>query len=429
MIIKRNMIASVLLAVLYAFSMASTNAETDVIIQKWTEYGTLHAHENSVIYLNGSVPREEAARMLSTIIEFCDEDHGEGIIAFSDVSENSSHYEHVKIVALTGVMGGVSSDLFGVGQPMTREQTAVVLYRLFAATLDSGSLGSFSDLWQSSGWAGGPISVLAGNGIVNGYDDGSFLPHQEITRLEFITILDRLMPEPARIAVNLPEPGSIPDFDRTDPNPPPVDPYAHLRGKKLIALTYDDGPFGTHTPRVLDELEAKGVKATFFMTGNRALAWPDTVKRVVDEGHQLASHTFSHALLTGLPTESILWEVNHNNDVLEEISGVRPTVLRPPFGSISTRVKETVGMPIIMWSIDPQDWDGKSSDYIVSHVTSRASDGDIIILHDTLSATVRATGRIIDRLHDEGFVFVTIDEMIAVRGGAVAGEVYNSFRG
>ena len=445
--IKKTVIASILFAVICAggflaadtaYADAASAADStaydstpdanSMIMRKWADYGTLLSDDNSDLNPNAPVLREEAARMLSTIILFRSERYNYSPLAFSDVGEDSPYYEHVKVVALTGVMNGIRSDVFGVGQVMTREDAAVVLYRVFAAYLDAKSVGSFNDLWQSSSWAGGSIMLLAGNGIVHGYSDGRFRPHNAVTRLEFVLMLDRLMPTPGKVRVVLPDPKNIPDFDRTDPKPVVVDPYAHLRDKKLIALTFDDGPFREQTPRVLDELSAKGVKATFFMTGNRAQAWPDTVRRVVNEGHQLANHSYSHKSLTGMSAESVKWEINHTNDLLEEISGVRPTVLRPPFGSINARTAETAGMPIIMWSIDPQDWDGKTSDYIVSFVTSRARDGDIILLHDPVSASIRATPVIIDMLHREGFTFVTVDELIAVRGGAENGTVYYRFR-
>ena len=396
------------------------------VMRKWADYGALPGGFD--LRPDDFILREEAARILSAIIEYDTGPDAGSLMAFPDVGEDSPHYGYVKIAVLTGVMSGPVNGGFGIGEIMTREQAAVVLYRVFAAYLDAGNTGRFSDLWQSSSWAGGSVSVLAGNGIINGYPDGSFRPHSCITRLEFITMLDRLMPVPGIIKVVLPDPADIPDFDRTDPNPPPPDPYAHLRDKKLIALTFDDGPYRTQTTRVLDELAAKGVKATFFMTGNRALGWPDTVRRVVDEGHQLANHSFSHKNLARMTAESIQWEIEYTNDLFEQIAGVRSTVMRPPLGSFTDRVRSAVGMPLIMWSIDPQDWDGKSTDYIVNFVTSRARDGDIILLHDPVSASIRATPRIIDKLHQDGFTFVTIDELIAVRGGAEAGTAYYRFR-
>ena len=311
---------------------------------------------------------------------------------------------------------------------MTREQTAVIMYRVFVSQLNIDLRSSFSDLWQASAWAGGAISVLGGNRIINGYSDGSFKPHNTIKRIEFITILDRLMPEPHKIVVNVPSPADFPDFDRTDPNQAPADPYAHLVGKKLIALTFDDGPHGTLTPRLLDALDAGGIKVTFFLTGANVAAYPSIAKRAADEGHQLANHSYSHKSLTSFTNEGIQNDINYASYIIENATGVRPTVLRPPFGSNNARVRSAVGMPLIMWSIDPQDWSGKSSDTIYSHITSRARDGDIILMHDIVQASIIAVPRIIEKLKQDGFVFVTIDELIAVRGGAQAGELYYSFR-
>jgi peptidoglycan/xylan/chitin deacetylase (PgdA/CDA1 family) len=196
---------------------------------------------------------------------------------------------------------------------------------------------------------------------------------------------------------------------------PSVEDPEDLTGKPLVALTFDDGPSSVTTPRLLDVLRDKGVKATFFVLGSRASYYPDIIIRQANEGHQVASHTMNHRDLSRLSLNGVMHEVNAANGVIESILGYGPTVMRPPYGAMNTRVREA-GMPIILWSVDPQDWKNRDAGVIYNSVVSTVFDGSIILLHDIHGATIDAIGNIIDTLHAWGYVFVTIDELVEARG-------------
>ncbi len=150
-----------------------------------------------------------------------------------------------------------------------------------------------------------------------------------------------------------------------------------------MKLTFDDGP-GTGTERVLEVLADAGVRATFFMIGEAVEERPETARRVADEGHVIGNHTHTHPKLTELSPERIAWEIEHCSDAIKDATGRRPTVFRPPFGDIDERIRglvEGVGMDVILWDVDPQDWRLPGVDAIASELRS-AGDDEIVILHD-----------------------------------------------
>ena len=197
-----------------------------------------------------------------------------------------------------------------------------------------------------------------------------------------------------------------------------------LWGKKLVALTFDDGPSG-ETARLLDVLESKKARATFFLQGSKVGYYADTVARQAREGHQVASHTMRHKYLTKLSVRGIEAEVNEAAEAIRNVLGRGPTMVRPPYGAMNSRVRATIRQPIILWSVDPWDWNYKDAQVVRDKVVSAAFDGAIVILHDVYSTTVDAVGEIIDTLRGEGYEFVTVEELMAHRGQRlVGGQVY-----
>lgn len=186
--------------------------------------------------------------------------------------------------------------------------------------------------------------------------------------------------------------------------------------RKLIALTFDDGPRRSSTTRLLDGLSQRGVAATFFLVGQNVGVNEDVVRRMEAEGHQVGIHTYDHASkLTGLNKVDFSAQVDRTRKVLSEVLGHSDFVLRPPYGMTDAGVKAWAGAPIILWSIDPEDWDDQNADREVAFITKAAKDGDIILMHDIFDPSVEAALRVVDELHRQGFLFVTVDELYAER--------------
>ena len=188
-----------------------------------------------------------------------------------------------------------------------------------------------------------------------------------------------------------------------------------LEGKKLVALTFDDGPFPETTPRLLDILTEKDVPATFFMLGNQAKNYPDIVKRIAKERHEVASHTMYHQNLIHIPASSAESDINEAKSTIKSITGHNPKYTRPPYGNYNDLVSNTAGTPLILWSVDSEDWRNKNADAIISTSMSEVYDGAIILMHDIYPTTVDAVPALIDTLRQNGYELATISELAKSR--------------
>lgn len=199
--------------------------------------------------------------------------------------------------------------------------------------------------------------------------------------------------------------------------------------RKLVALTFDDGPRRSTTTALLDGLSQRGVRATFFLIGQNLDGNEDIVQRMEAEGHQLGIHSNTHKMLTELNAEDFYSEVGALRKRLEGLIGHDSLVLRPPYGIVDSSVRRMAGAPIILWSIDPEDWSDEDTARQVALITSQAEDGDIILLHDIYPSSVETALQVVDALHEEGFYFLTIDELFEAKGIELkAGETYTCAR-
>lgn len=185
--------------------------------------------------------------------------------------------------------------------------------------------------------------------------------------------------------------------------------------EKLIALTFDDGPRRSTTTALLDGLAERGVHATFFLIGAQVEGSEDVVRRMEAEGHQVGIHTYDHVALTGLNRADFDAQVGRTRNLLENVLGHRDFLLRPPYGMTDASVKAWAECPIIIWSIDPEDWRDQNTPREVEEVVSQARDGAIVLMHDIFPASVDAALQIVDRLHGQGYLFVTVEELFAAR--------------
>lgn len=196
-----------------------------------------------------------------------------------------------------------------------------------------------------------------------------------------------------------------------------------------VALTFDDGPSGRFTRHLLDGLSQRNVKATFFLCGYRIREYPQETERIVQEGHEIGCHGFSHSNMKTMSRRDIVKEVENMQALLPK--NCRISFLRPPGGCCSENVRqvaEALNLGILSWSVDPRDWASHDTAAIEQAVLEKISDGDIILLHDMSDSSVNAALDIIDDLTNQGFRFVTVSELAAMRGAKIrGGKTYFSF--
>jgi peptidoglycan/xylan/chitin deacetylase (PgdA/CDA1 family) len=186
----------------------------------------------------------------------------------------------------------------------------------------------------------------------------------------------------------------------------------------FIAITFDDGPHGTLTPKLLDMLAARRLKATFFVVGECVADFPEIVKRAAREGHEIANHSWSHPNLGKMSDDAVRSQLQRTDDAIKAAIGVRPTLMRPPYGSITPRQKswihETFGYKTIIWDVDPFDWKRPGPAVVRDRIVNQSKPGSIILAHDIHAATVEAMPATFDQLMAKGFKFVTVSELLAM---------------
>ena len=185
---------------------------------------------------------------------------------------------------------------------------------------------------------------------------------------------------------------------------------------KYVALTFDDGPWAETTEQLLDGLAERGAKATFFLIGEQIAEHEDTVRRMAAEGHQVGSHTFTHRDLSrGDPAER-LREIEQTDTLLRDLLGEGSYWLRPPWGFLAAETAAAVGVPMVYWSLDTEDWRRPDADAVARDIIDHARDGDIILLHDPYPTSVEAALRAVDALSVQGYRFVTLEELFRQKG-------------
>lgn len=216
--------------------------------------------------------------------------------------------------------------------------------------------------------------------------------------------------------------------------PPDV---SHLIGKKLVALTFDDGP-GPYTARLLDAMKARGVKATFFVVGTRVNSYASVLKRIAAEGHEVGNHSENHPQLTTLSLANIRKNMDSCANKVKAVLGKEPTVMRCPYGSSNANVRSYAagkGIPIIQWSVDTEDWrySSQSSATATSKILANTfktgyggvKNGSIILMHEIHKNSVEAAIAMMDKLAAQGYTMVTVSELLAARESSIiAGKVY-----
>lgn len=190
------------------------------------------------------------------------------------------------------------------------------------------------------------------------------------------------------------------------------------RDKKLIALTFDDGPHPKETNQVLDILNKYNVKGTFFVAGKHANWYPEPLVRASQEGHEIGNHTFNHPDISNLSDRQLEEEILKCEEILLKLTGKKPQLFRPPYGSYRQEalasIAKKLNYKIVLWtSVDARDWQNPGAETIANKIINNAKNGDIILLHDyATNNTVAALDILIPKMIEQGFTFVTVSEII-----------------
>ena len=205
--------------------------------------------------------------------------------------------------------------------------------------------------------------------------------------------------------------------------------YAGNSKEKLVALTFDDGPSLDWTPKILDALKRADIKATFFMLGAHVKKYPDIARLVVRQGHEVENHSYSHHVLLYYKPEELKKEIKDNEQIIREITGITTRYFRPPKAWVTKKEKKIIndmGYKIVLWSLNSKDWVRFDDKYVVRYIVKNIRPGDILLFHDSggvmgteggnREETVKTIPRLVKKLHQMGYKFVTVEEMFEQEG-------------
>lgn len=185
-----------------------------------------------------------------------------------------------------------------------------------------------------------------------------------------------------------------------------------------IALTFDDGPHISNTPRLLNMLRERNIKATFFVVGKCAQEYPHLIRRILAEGHEIGNHTWSHRSLPTLSEATARDELVKTAKAVEDASGYHIRIMRPPYGATNLRVKkmclDEFGYSTILWDVDPFDWKRPGSSIVKNRILAGTRPGSIVLCHDIHQQTIDAMPETLDTLLSKGFRFVTVSQLLNI---------------
>jgi peptidoglycan/xylan/chitin deacetylase (PgdA/CDA1 family) len=213
--------------------------------------------------------------------------------------------------------------------------------------------------------------------------------------------------------------GSAPERPKPAGTPEPHLVYSDVHvDQPYIALTFDDGPHATLTPRLLDLLASRHIKATFFVLGECVEQNPQVLQRAAREGHEIANHSWSHPQLNRMSDEGVRSQLKRTDDLIKSSIGIRPTLFRPPYGALTSRQKkwipEEFGYKIILWDVDPLDWKEPGPATVTNRILKNSRPGSIVLSHDIHRGTIEAMPATIDQLLAKNYKFVTVSELISL---------------
>lgn len=209
-----------------------------------------------------------------------------------------------------------------------------------------------------------------------------------------------------------------PNIDLPTVPPPGVRTrYSSVHTNEMVlAFTFDDGPHPVNTPKLLDELKARNIKGTFFLVGELAKRYPAIVRRIVEEGHEIGNHTYTHPILTKCSDDKVRSELQRSADAIREACGYTPRLMRPPGGGTNKRLEalwfNEFGFTTILWSVDPFDWKRPGVSVVQNRLLNGAHKGAIMLTHDIHAPTITALPKVFDELLARGYKFVTVSQLL-----------------
>lgn len=249
----------------------------------------------------------------------------------------------------------------------------------------------------------------------------AFLPLLTAQALVAQTPLEKTPPSPSPASIPIEAPAHAPDLT---PPPAPGTPVSKISFSscnvegQYVAMTFDDGPHAQNTPRLLDMLKQRGIHATFFVVGQNATEYPDILKRIVAEGHELANHSYTHPILASMGEAGLRDQMEKTHQAVLKATGVTMKVMRPPYGALSEPqrrwVRSNFGYNVILWDVDPLDWKFRDAARVEQEILGHTRAGSIVLSHDIHKTTVDAMPSTLDALTAKGFKFVTVSELLAM---------------
>lgn len=187
---------------------------------------------------------------------------------------------------------------------------------------------------------------------------------------------------------------------------------AKTADKNKVAITFDDGPNPEYTVELLEGLQKRGVKATFFVLGAEVEKYPDIVKKIDDGGHLIGVHSYEHVNFGQIGDEAAIEQIEKTQEAIHNVTGKYAGYIRPPYGCWKKSLDVEVPLIEVLWDIDPLDWATKDADTVVQRILKGVPEGSIILLHDGSQSSVQAAFSVIDILQQENYEFVTVEDLL-----------------
>ena len=308
------------------------------------------------------------------------------------------------------------------------ETTVYLNYRIFAYDMESGEPLTLSDVFDEDSDAWEQISNLLKERYAAYYShldmDQDFV--DEISTVGALQEMS-FLPSAGRLTIVTPLEAALADHWQLLNTALPYPDFRALMTetayqqtdnshRRVIAITYDDGPSNDQTPKILRSLNNYGANATFFCVGRQVEKWPDMARRELDYGHTVGNHTYKHRYDFQVNGQYLLDDRQQCLELHRELTGLEPVLFRAPGGNYEGYLKHEVGWPVIMWHYSAGDTGQDNAYKLADRIYNYATDGDIVLMHDLYHKTAKGSEMFLSRLAADGFLFASVDELLYLYG-------------